>query len=225
MRKIPFSSTAKPLPEPIAATPADDEQITDIGDLLTRRPKAAPEPQPEPQDIYHTHTNAAEEEKTRQTGIEEPEFEPTTAEKQPEPSEPMFDPEGFAKTIVDIVNIARNSFYPGIYDKIVFNEFERRDLFEVHRKINIAKKQNGEPDLTEYEKELKAKHDELTKAKLKIDFKESERNLLAKKLARHLEKINWMKKLEQYDWILILIALEGFRFAELRKIKKMGENA
>lgn len=225
MRKTPFSFKAKP--KVIEST--ENDNVTDIGDLLKRRPK---EEYPEPHLFQTTVEPTQVKQNTRPEDIEpqqpqtEPaEFEETPIKHETKISEPMFNPEGLAKSLVDIANIARNWLYPNIYDRIVFNDFERRDLFDVHRKVSQAKKQGNEPELTEYEKELKEKYDELVKAKQKIDFKESERALIAKNLARHLEKIDFMKRIEKYDWVLILFALEGLRFAELRKIKNMNENA
>lgn len=143
MRKTPFSFKAKP--QVIEST--DNDNVTDIGDLLKRRPKEEDqEPRSFETSVEKTEVNQNTNPNTieqKETQIETAEFEETQIKPETEISEPMFNPEGLAKTLIDIANIARNWLYPNIYDKIVFNDFERRDLFEIHRKVNQAKNQSS----------------------------------------------------------------------------------
>jgi hypothetical protein len=195
----------------------------DISDILNRRPKIHEPSAASASEVKPEQTVVREEpQPTKKEVEEEPEF--LDAEEVKEDVPPMFDSQGFAKTIVGLANFGREWFYPGIYDKIVFNEFERADLRDIQRRQQAAKKKGEELTLMGWEADLIEKNEKLVKAKLKISFSEKEQSMIANKLARHLEKIDFMRKLEEYDWILILLTLEGLRFMDLKKIKN-SDNA
>lgn len=223
MRKTPFKYS-KPTVNTVEAIEEEKEteNTLDIAEILAERPKVIEDIQEEARneeevkEEEQTETKITEEKEEAES---EPEFEEEI--KTVEKTAKMFDPEGFAETIVEVANIGRNWIYPSIYEKIVFNQFEQKDLFDIQRKVNKAQKEDKEPELSNYEISLLNKNNELIKAKMKIDFSSTEKKLLSKKLSRHIAEINFMKKLEKYDWVLVLLAIEGMRFAELKKIKSM----
>lgn len=222
MRKTPFRfSEPENLTEENTNSKHPAEEVTDISEILKRRPTTKPAPEPE-----RTHaTPDPQPERDGAPEAEEPKAKASADFDNEEPKKEnpiagLIDPAGMARTIVDIANMGREFFYPSVYDKYFFTPFELQDLDALKRKQRDKLKKNEALDTNDYEKMLLDKERELLKYKLKISLSESERKLLADKLARHLEKIDWMKRLEQYDWILVLLAIEGVRFMELKQGKK-----
>ena len=223
-------------PEPAApevktesAAPADEE-VQDISAILKRRPRVVvPEATAEPEAVQSDKSTAAEEvwqEADEDADKDAADFEAdskSTDKPGAGTKTEMFDSEGFARMLVDIANFGREWFYPSIYDKYFFKEWELADLDKCKRDMRESLKKNEEPKLSNYEKTLLEREKELIKLKLKIPLKEEERDQLAKKVARHIAEIDWMAKLEKYDWIMLLFAFEGMRFMELRGAKKQFE--
>jgi hypothetical protein len=228
MKKTLLPSSPKPQTEktepetPIANS--DDGEVQDISSILKKRPKAITPIEEEAQTETATPAEEKihEEEKVDEDAAD---FEKDDTKKENPGGEKteMFDSESFARTLVDIANFGREWFYPGVYDKYFFKEWELADLDKCKREMRDALKKNEEPKLSDYDKTLLAKEQELLKLKLKIPLKEEERAQLAKKVARHIAKIDWMAKLEKYDWIMLLVAFEGMRFMELKGAKKQFE--
>jgi len=237
MRKTLLPSSAKPETKDIANTktssPADE--VADISEILKKRPRVMVEPEPPKPESAEA---APEEKKETSTGSEQTkkpaaaekpdedaaEFEPEEKKEKGADLGDMFDPEGMATLLIDIAGFAREWFYPKLYDKYFFTEWELRDLDGTKKKIREAAQKNEEPKLTDYDKLLLNKDKELLTLKLKIKFQDSEKEALAKKLARHIEKIDWMQKLEKYDWILLIFTFEGLRFMELKQTKSKVES-
>lgn len=229
MRKTPFKYSKPTVNETVNTVETIEEEtenLLDISEILAERPKVIEDIErklnEEKEKIKEEKQTAATiqiSEEEKEEAETEPEFEEEI--KTVEKTAKMFDPEGFAETIVEVANIGRSWIYPSIYEKIVFNQFEQKDLFDIQRKVNKAQKEDKEPELSNYEISLLKKNEELVKAKMKIDFSGTEKKLLAKKLSRHIAEIDFIKRLEKYDWVLVLLAIEGMRFAELKKIKSM----
>lgn len=225
---LPSSKPEPAAPEVKTESAAPADEVQDISYILKRRPRVV-ELESEPEQVQQDKSAPAEELKpdaNKEPDEDAADFEPdnkSTDNPGTRAKTEMFDSEGFARMLVDIANFGREWFYPSIYDKYFFKEWELADLDKCKRDMRESLKKNEEPKLSNYEKTLLEREKELLKLKLKIPLKEEERDQLAKKVARHIAEIDWMAKLEKYDWIMLLFAFEGMRFMELRGAKKQFE--
>lgn len=123
------------------------------------------------------------------------------------------DPKKFTNLCVTLFNMGRMFVYPWLYERILFESHERRDLQPLLKKVAQAKRDNAKLQLNPYEKELLARRDEFAERKKAIPYTEAEVQLLVSHLHEKLAQMPIAQMMEKYDWVLILLFLEGQRFA------------
>lgn len=125
------------------------------------------------------------------------------------------DPKKFTSLCVTLLDMGRMMVYPWIYERILFESHERREIVPLLKKVAQAKRESRAPVLNPYEKELLARREEFAERKKGIPYTEKEVELLVSHLHEKLAQMPIAQLMEKYDWVLILLFVEGSRFAPL----------
>lgn len=116
-----------------------------------------------------------------------------------------------SEMIVQIGNIGRLFFIPGIYEGLMFPGQERNDIRDVVRRSIENEKQNKPQDegFNNYDKRLFAKWPKLQGAIENVSYTEPEIKTLAKYVARQISDMTVSVWLHKHMWLLYLLYLES----------------
>lgn len=212
-------------PAPAAHIPPQQEtKVISLLDRLKQQPKPNA-PAPEQVDFSEeveteTGNDPAQAKQAAQQKASaqfEPGYQPGSAEREPEFTGSVMDPENMASAAIGLFDFFRTLGYPWVNERLMFDVQERASLKEAKRVFREAMMANLEPELNNYQKHLLEREKELFEANLKIPFTDSEKKQLAGALAKHIKNIDWMAKLEKYDWVIMLLTIEGVRFYNVQQ--------
>lgn len=119
-------------------------------------------------------------------------------------------PEELAETLIEIGNVGRIIWLPGLYENLMFPGVEKSDVRGVMDKVRENEKQNraAEHELNNYEKRLYGKYLKLSEATENVSYTREQIKRLAVMLAKHIQDTSVAVWLAKYDWILYLAFLE-----------------
>lgn len=132
----------------------------------------------------------------------------------------LINPETTANTIVSIIDTGRKMFYPRAFESIAFDSWE---LLELRAAQNAMRDtiNKGEPFTpTAMQKILLDRQAALLQCNAKIPFTDDERKSIVEQLKLQIQDIEWLKYLEKWGWIVILLIGEYGRFSEVQKLKE-----
>lgn len=237
MRTIPFKN---PLPETKAPAPEatqvktrsfESSIVRDLGEEIAR--PVAPDPKPEvkpEQPAAQTQTTAVEQPNTQTT---EPSSSSATmtADMQQKVdkfketlgtqlNETVSDPKRAAKHALHIINLVRFFAYPWLYKKILFTPFEVTQIETAQkRKAAELSKKDGKFEPTEGEKAMLDKWDFFQKQAGKVSWSKEEIDLIAEVGYLKLAEIQFIKWLMQNEWMIVILIIEGPRWAPVAGYK------
>lgn len=155
--------------------------------------------------------------------IEKPEPEEQTATFDQEAPKPAFEgllnAESTANTIVSIIDTMRKVFYPRAYESIAFDSWELLELRAAQNAMRDAINSGNEFTPTPMQKILMERQKRLMECNAKIEFTPTERQNLIEQLKSQIQNVEWLKYLEKWGWIVILLLGEYGRFSEVSNLK------
>lgn len=121
------------------------------------------------------------------------------------------DPKTLAKILVQLGNVGRIFFVPGMYFKLTYPGQEAYDLKNVIDKSVENEKQNKAPDtgFNDYEKRLYHKLPKLRAAQENCSYTQPEIDELAGFLEREIARLTVAVWMARYMWIIYILYLEA----------------
>lgn len=119
-------------------------------------------------------------------------------------------PEELAEILVELGNVARIIWGPGLYEGLMYPGQERNDVREVIRKSIINEKDNKTPTegFNNYEKRLYDKWPKLQEAIQNISFNDEQIKKLAKYIGQDIARVGVPQWVNNHRWVFYWIALE-----------------
>lgn len=119
-------------------------------------------------------------------------------------------PEELAEILVELGNVARIIWGPGLYEGLMYPGQERNDVREVIRKSIVNEKDNKPPTegFNNYEKRLYDKWPKLQEAIQNISFNDEQIKKLAKYIGQDIARVGVPQWVNNHRWVFYWIALE-----------------
>ncbi|MCW5907318.1 MAG: hypothetical protein KIS94_05630 [Chitinophagales bacterium] len=214
MREVPFDT----------APAAGDNYRVNLFDRIKTAARSHQESNGTPADAdpVPDETTAAEQ----TTAAAEPATEPSATFEEEKPNEQTFDefadaaqdkledfienPEELSELVVELLNVGRIIWGPGLYEGLMFPGQERNDIREVVRKSIENEKQNKAPNdgFNNYEKRLYEKWPLLQESIKNISFSDEEIKKMSKYLSRDIQRVGIAKWTSEHMWLLYWLFLE-----------------
>jgi len=243
LRTIPFKNplpaTQTPPAEPLQVKTRSFESsiVRDLGEEIKR--PVAPDPKPEVKQEQPEFLNDDRELQrgSSQSEIPNPKSEipGSSATMTPEMqekvnkfketlgtqlNETVSDPKRAAKHALHIINLVRFFAYPWLYKKILFTPFEISQIETAQkRKAAELSKKDGKFEPTEGEKAMLDKWDFFQKQAGKVSWSKEEIDLIAEVGYLKLAEIQFIKWLMQNEWMIVILIIEGPRWAPVAGYK------
>lgn len=211
MREIPFENPAA------NAAGTDAEPIS-----LLDRIKMATRSHNEPSANENAEENKSGHEPDGHEPDGKPEEEPSVTFDETETDDPeeeaarkieevlMENPEELAELLVELGNVVRIIFGPGIYEGLMYPGQERNDIRGVIAKSIANEKDNKPPTegMNNYEKRLYEKWPKLQESIQNISFTEEQVKKLAKYMGQDIARVGVPEWIDKHRWVLYWVSIE-----------------
>lgn len=220
MRKGPFIDT-EDVAEAPAGQPNNDVYESRRVSLLDRLTSSAKKSTPEPETkkpevdtvIEEDNTSADDKGKSAGDSGSAPKTESDFEEFENKVHEKLKETDAIeiAEMVVQVGNIGRMVFLPGMYEGFMYPGQERNDIRDViRRSIENEKAGKARDDgFNPYDKRLFAKWDKLQEAIQNVSFTEPEMKTFAKYLAREISDMTVSVWMQKHMWLLYWLYLES----------------
>jgi hypothetical protein len=212
MRTVPF------VKEPVSTGAATGEDyrvnLLERIQLKTRSHTAEASPEPEPPNPDGTEQANPEGPETKtEASATFDEAEPVDSDEQAaEKIEKLLveNPEELAELLVELGNVGRIIWGPGLYEGLMYPGQERNDIRDVVKKAIGNEKENKEATegFNNYEKRLYDKWPKLQTSIQNISFTDEQIKKLAKYLGQDIARVGVPEFINNHRWILYWIGIE-----------------